>query len=141
MYNVPVSYYGNTMQMRVKKDYPSADSEGHAVQTPFEVQGFWNQMDSHTGLPGRDVYPLSEAEGDKIGLYRVVYGRELNKAADYIRAKEYTVTKEMRITSENLPSGDYLMRYVIEDMFGNIHYSKGFIPVKWDGKRVTYLQK
>lgn len=142
LYNIPVILWGDTiMQMRVKKDYPTADAEGNVTQTPFELQGLWNENDSHTGLPGRDVYPMRDLNGMKLGLCRVVYSKELKRIADHIQTKEHTVSEKTVVTPEKLPAGDYLLRFAIEDVFGNIHYSDGFINVKWNGKRITYSQK
>ena len=141
LYNIPVCFANRTMQMRVKKDYAPADAEGDAEQTPFEILGLWNDMDSHTGLPGRDVYPISVIEGQKIGLYRVVYSKAMQQPVDFIQKKEYKVSEKTAIKTDKLPTGEYLMRFVVEDVFGNLHYTDGFIPVKWDGKKVTYPQK
>ena len=138
LYNIPVIYSDQVMQMRVKKDYPFMDEQGEAMQTQYEIQGIWNQLDSHTGLPGRDVYPMSEIEGEKVSLCRVLYSSKLNKIADHLPTKEMTLAKSMRIAPEKLPVGDYLMRFVVKDVFGNVHYTKDMFPVKWDGKRVTY---
>ena len=138
LYNVPVIYSDNVLQMRVKKDYPVKDDQGNETQTQFEIQGLWNQLDSHTGLAGRDVYPMPEIEGEKIRLCRVLYSKELDKVADHIPVKEMTLARSMRITREKLPAGEYLMRFVINDVFGNVHYTKDMFPVKWDGRRVTY---
>lgn len=141
LYNIPVCFGENKMQMRVKKDYSPSDAEDNAAQTSYEILGIWNEMDSHNGLPGRDVYPISEIMGEKIGLYRVVYSREQKKVVDYIQDREHKLSEKTRIIPGKLPVGDYLMRFVVEDMFGNLHYTKDFIPVKWDGKKVTYPQK
>jgi len=138
LYNVPVIYSDDVLQMRVKKDYPVKDDQGNETQTQFEIQGLWNQLDSHTGLAGRDVYPMPEIEGKKIRLCRVVYSQELDRVADHIPEKEMTLARTMRITREKLPAGEYLMRFVVNDVFGNVHYTKNMFPVKWDGKRVTY---
>ena len=88
LYNVPVIYSDDVLQMRVKKDYPVKDDQGNETQTQFEIQGLWNQLDSHTGLAGRDVYPMPEIEGEKILLCRVVYSQELDRVADHIPVRK-----------------------------------------------------
>ena len=81
---------------------------------------------------------MPEIEGKKIRLCRVVYSQELDRVADHIPEKEMTLARTTRITREKLPAGEYLMRFVVNDVFGNVHYTKNMFPVKWDGKRVTY---
>ena len=103
----------------------------------YELLGVWDGFDAHTGLPGRNVLPLSEMEGMTVGLYDVIYSNVLDKEADQIVNAETTLTKDSAIEEEKLPAGTYLVRFVARDVFNNTHYTD-FVPVSWDGETVSF---
>jgi hypothetical protein len=104
---------------------------------PYELLGIWDGFDAHTGLPGRNITPLSQVDGEDIMLYDVVYSETLDEKADYISSTETKLTKDSRIDEGMLPEGEYLVRFVIRDVFNNTYYSE-YITVNWDGETVSY---
>ena len=104
---------------------------------PYELLGIWDGFDAHTGLPGRNITPLSQVDGEDIMLYDVVYSETLDEKADYISSTETKLTKDSRIDEGMLPEGEYLVRFVIRDVFNNTYYSE-YITVNWDGETISY---
>ena len=104
---------------------------------PYELLGIWDGFDAHTGLPGRNITPLSQVDGEDIMLYDVVYSETLDEKADYISSTETKLTKDSRIDEGMLPEGEYLVRFVIRDVFNNTYYSE-YITVNWDGETLSY---
>ena len=104
---------------------------------PYELLGIWDGFDAHTGLPGRNITPLSQVDGEDIVLYDVVYSEKLDDVSDYINSAETQLTKDSAIEEGILPKGDYLVRFVVRDVFNNTHYSE-YIPVSWDGETLSY---
>ena len=104
---------------------------------PYELLGIWDGFDAHTGLPGRNITPLSQVDGEDIMLYDVLYSETLNGEADYISSTETKLTKDSRIDEGMLPEGEYLVRFVIRDVFNNTYYSE-YITVNWDGETLSY---
>ncbi len=127
--------------LRVVQNYVKTeeDKDGNTVEKPeFELQGFWDGFNEHTGLPGRNNYSLNEFKGDKMTLFKLVYSNELKKVSAHSDVKEMTVTDDMEVTKEPLPKGEYMYRYVVRDVFGNRIVSGDLLPVNWDGKNVSY---
>ena len=127
--------------LRVVQNYVKTeeDKDGNTVEKPeFELQGFWDGYNEHTGLPGRNNYSLNEFKGDKMTLFKLVYSNELKKVSAHSDVKEMTVTDDMEVTKEPLPKGEYMYRYVVRDVFGNRIVSGDLLPVNWDGKNVSY---
>ena len=116
------------------EEEPAPDEEDDRY---YELLGVWDGFDAHTGLPGRNVMPLSNLEGMSVGLYDVIYSSILNKEADQIVTAETTLTKDSVIDEEKLPAGSYLVRFVARDVFNNTHYTD-FVPVSWDGETVSF---
>ena len=116
------------------EEEPAPDEEDDRY---YELLGVWDGFDAHTGLPGRNVMPLSNLEGMSVGLYDVIYSSILNKEADQIVTAETTLTKDSVIDEEKLPTGSYLVRFVARDVFNNTHYTD-FVPVSWDGETVSF---
>ena len=104
---------------------------------PYELLGIWDGFDAHTGLPGRNITPLSQVDGEDIMLYDVLYSETLNGVSDYISSAETQLTKDSRIDEGMLPEGEYLVRFVIRDVFNNTYYSE-YITVNWDGETLSY---
>jgi hypothetical protein len=104
---------------------------------PYELLGIWDGFDAHTGLPGRNITPLSQVDGEDIMLYDVVYSETLDEKADYISSTETKLTKDSRIDEGMLPEGEYLVRFVVRDVFNTTHYTD-FVPVTWDGETLSY---
>ena len=63
----------------------------------------------------------------------------LNRISDYIESKEIRIQKDMKIDRENLPAGEYRVRFITRDVFNNRHYSN-YVSLKWDGKTVSDCQ-
>ena len=69
----------------------------------------------------------------------VVYSQMLHRISDYINRKEVKLTKDTVITRENLPKGEYRIRFVVRDVFNAPHYSD-FVSLNWDGSTVSDCQ-
>ena len=161
LYNVPVEIYGERMQLRVLFNYEDAnkeedqgaeaeetESESEDEQTelhnetdgsPYQLLGVWDGFDAHTGLPGRNSSPLSHMDDTTATLPDVVYSQMLHRISDYINRKEVKLTKDTVITRENLPKGEYRIRFVVRDVFNAPHYSD-FVSLNWDGNTVSDCQ-
>ena len=160
LYNVPIKLEKMNYQMRIlvnkSEDDQETDSEAGpesgveetpeegetAVQneadgSPYELLGVWDGFDSHNGLPGRNAISLSELDGMKFFLYDVVYSAMLEKVADYLDSVETQFSKDTLIEREKLPAGEYMIRFVVRDVFDNEHYSLS-VNANWDGETVSY---
>ena len=158
LYNVPVEINENRMQLRVLVNYEETDQEGDtdadAEETeseseteqstvhnetdgsPYQLLGLWDGFDAHTGLPGRNNIPLSELDGVPVNLPDVVYSKMLGRISDYINSKEVQLTKDTVIARENLPEGEYKIRFVVRDIFNAPYYSD-YVSLKWDGETAS----
>ena len=99
----------------------------------------WNNLPLATGLPGRNNIPLSELDGVPVNLPDVVYSKMLGRISDYIDSKEIQLTKDTAISLENLPEGEYKIRFVVRDIFNAPHYSD-YVSLKWDGETASAYQ-
>ena len=52
-------------------------------------------------------------------------------------AHKWSTLYDSAIEEGILPKGDYLVRFVVRDVFNNTHYSE-YIPVSWDGETLSY---
>ena len=85
------------------------DENGETVEKPdYELQGFWDGFDEHTGLPGRNIRSLSEYKGRNMTLFKQAYSKELKKVSAHIAVTDIPVTEDMAVTKEPLPAGQYL---------------------------------
>ena len=109
-----------------------SDEDGHS----FELLGLWDGYDAHTGLPGRNVIPISELEGDNVILCDAVYSTRYDDISDYIDSMETQITKDSVVEYEKLPEGQYKIRFAARDVFNNKHYSD-YINLYWDGEAVS----
>ena len=115
------------------------DENGETVEKPdYELQGFWDGFDEHTGLPGRNIRSLSEYKGRNMTLFKQAYSKELKKVSAHIAVTDIPVTEDMAVTKEPLPAGQYLYRFVVRDVFGNRVAGNKLLPVNWDGEKVWY---
>jgi hypothetical protein len=115
-------------------DEASEDDEDGSM---YELLGIWDGFDAHTGLPGRNIIPLSEIDGEDITLYDVVYSCSLDQAVDYIDKTDTTLTNDSVIEEQALPAGEYMIRFVVRDVFNTAHYTD-LVPVNWDGQTISY---
>ena len=97
--------------------------------------GVWDGYDTHTGLPGRNSFPISDIDGTYVDLFDVVYSRMLNEIADYVSESDTQITRDSVIEREKLPKGEYLIRFVVRDVFNNAHYSD-YVALNWNGETV-----
>ena len=118
----------------VQNDESAGDEEN---TSPYELLGIWDGFDAHTGLPGRNAIPVSAVNGEEIALYDVVYSDLVDKIADYIESVPTTISYDSVISDEKLPAGEYLVRFVVRDVFNTTHYTD-FVPVTWDGETLSY---
>ena len=143
MFNVDVCINDQSSfdYLRMVQNYEKTvkDDNGNTVEKPeYELNGFWDGYDEHTGLPGRNICALSEYKGQKMTLFRLAYSNELKKVSDHAPVKDITVSEDMKVTKEPLPKGQYMYRFVIRDVFGNRIDSGDLMPVNWDGKNVSF---
>ena len=127
--------------LRVVQYYEKTDTgeDEETVEKPeYELAGFWDGFNEHTGLPGRNICSPGGYIGKKMTLYRLAYSKELKKVSAHAAMKEITVTEDMDVTKEPLPKGQYLYRFVVRDVFGNRICSNKLLPVNWDGENVSY---
>ena len=160
LYNIPVGIFDDRMQLRVLVNYDTSDQEEDsdaqeetesdapeetsAVHdetdgSPYTLLGLWDGYDAHTGLPGRNSIPLSQIDGVSVTLYNVVYSSLLDKISDYIDCEQTQITKDTVIDREKLPEGEYMMRFVVRDVFNTAHYSD-YVTLYWDGETVSGYQ-
>ena len=143
IFNVDVSINDQTSleYLRVVQNYETTttDENGKTEEKPeYELSGFWDGYDEHTGLPGRNSYSLSEYKGEKMTLFKLAYSSELKKVSAHVPVKDMTVTEDLKVTKEPLPKGQYLYRFVVRDVFGNRINSGDLWPVDWDGQNVSF---
>ena len=113
------------------------DTDGN----PYVLLGVWDGFDAHTGLPGRNNLPISSIAGTTVDLYDVVYSGMLDRIADYVPCAEVQITENTDINREPLPEGEYMIRFVVRDVFNNAHYSD-YVTLNWNGEAVEeyYLE-
>ena len=94
-------------------------------------------LDNHTGFPDRDIEPLSE--GAAIEPLASLLDQANGTCLNYSTAEPFEYESDMQITREPLPAGEYAVRFVVTDVFGN-ETSTGPVSCTWDGDRVTWHQ-
>ncbi len=151
LYNVPIEFGGQRSQMRVLENYAVSDEQSSETEEdgeaedgteaeaedeyPFELLGIWDGFDAHTGLPGRNLFNLSD--GADITLYDAVYSALYDRIMDYVEREELSLTKDSVIEKGALPKGQYLIRFVVRDVFNTAHYSDAILA-NWDGETVSF---
>ena len=108
--------------------------------SPYELLGFWDGYDAHTGLPGRNVLPVSNLEGEPVTLCDAVYSTMYEKITEYLDSTETVLTDDTVIEREKLPTGEYWIRFVVRDILNHTTYSQYF-KVGWDGESVSFLSE
>ncbi len=103
----------------------------------YELLGLWDGFDAHTGLPGRNIIPLKEVDGNEVTMYNVIYSKSLDKVSDLIERENVVLNKDAVIERGKLPEGEYMIRFMVKDIFNTVHYSDYF-NVHWDGETVTF---
>ena len=57
--------------------------------------------------------------------------------ADLIERENVVLNKDAVIERGKLPEGEYMIRFMVKDIFNTVHYSDYF-NVHWDGETVTF---
>ena len=138
LYNSPIIAQFFPMQMRIMVNYDKAAEEEDAEDSsetvqeeaaeenaeaiieeepeihnetegsPYKLLGFWDGYNAHTGLPGRNVMPLSSFAGTPITLCDAVYSSMLNKISEYMDSTETELTDDNKLNANLDPT--YVVR-------------------------------
>ena len=93
--------------------------------------------DDHSGYPDRNIYPV--AYGSALEPLGALINPNTDARLNFKVTEPFEYTPDMEITRQPLPAGDYAMRFVITDIFGN-RINSEFVVCEWDGSDVTYLK-
>ena len=102
----------------------------------YELLGS-SPLDDHTGFPDRNVAPLPS--GIEVEPLSTLLNTEDNHSLNFKAAEPFVYYPDMEITREKLPVGEYVVRFVVTDIFGNETFGN-MINCYWDGNEVAYEQ-
>ncbi|MDD3336355.1 MAG: clostripain-related cysteine peptidase [Eubacteriales bacterium] len=105
----------------------------------YTLYGVWNQNDSSTDLPSRDVWDVSDFANMQLCLLRRFVNVYTGSATGNSVEEGFSYPEAPGLSIEMLPAGTYAMAFVVTDVFGNVQRSEPF-EIQWDvaNKRVTY---
>jgi len=89
----------------------------------------------HTGFPDRNVQPLET--GSSVEPLATLLDLSDNTRMNFKAAQPFVYASDMQITKEALPAGQYAVRFVVTDIFGN-EANTDPLYCEWDGVSVTY---
>lgn len=99
-------------------------------QGRFEILGAYDGIDEASGTAGKGIHVLKD--GDEITTLFVVTDIASGEPV-VIDLATFTWKNGMNIEDTDLGDGDYLYRYEIEDLFGNVTYSDPVLMHYQDG--------
>ena len=111
LYAVPINLNGKRTNMIVTWRFDS---------NRFEVIGAYDGIDEASGTAAKSMHTLND--GDEVAFLFDATDIENGEAFE-VELSTITWKSDLEIKDTNLGDGDYLYRYVIEDVFGNVTYS------------------
>lgn len=103
----------------------------------YELYGLWNNVDSSIGMPGRDVYDLSQLKGGYITPICHITNPFVSSAQNYSLGEAILIDKNLSFGITSLPAGTYAYSFVIVDVFGN-EYNSETVSFDWDGQKAVF---
>jgi hypothetical protein len=121
LYAIPVKINGSRSNLLAAWRYS---------ENRFEILGAYDGIDQVNGMSGKSMRKLKE--GDQVAFLFDAYDIETDDGEEIELA---TITWNNNLVMEDieLGDGDYLYRYEIEDIFGNVTYSDNVIMHYEDG--------
>ncbi|HWR41348.1 MAG TPA: clostripain-related cysteine peptidase [Patescibacteria group bacterium] len=110
-YSIPVKLNGKNMYILVL--YTDEKPEGKII-------GAWRGIDRNSGMADRRIRKIKP--GDKIIPRYPVLNLDTREETE-MEGAEFTVDKKLRLGVSDLPSGDYLYGFAINDIFQHEQYS------------------
>lgn len=141
VYNIPIRIGRRNLNLRLGQelDFMKLAQEDLEFEdcVNYEVYGIWSGYDSHSNMPNRNVYSLSQVAGQE---YRLLYpiDKKLSwERESYLESETLTMKRIPEISVLPLPAGTYYLEYEIGDIFGrSIVIDR--IELHWDGQTVSY---
>lgn len=103
-----------------------------------------SSFDDHTGFPDRNVDPVEPGSSlEPLGTLKdlsSITALKNNTALQYKVTEPFIYDADMEITKNALPTGDYAVRFVVTDIFGN-ETRTDTVNCEWDGSSVVYEQE
>ncbi len=103
----------------------------------FEFYGLWNSLDSATGVPGRDVYDISDIYGMEFTPYLSTYDAATGEEMGTCVGESVVITEDSTLAPEALPAGTYAYCFVLTDVFGKEIVTTPVI-FSWDGSVAVF---
>ena len=92
-------------------------------------------FDDQTGYPDRNVQPV--LSGTYIAPMGTLLDMNQKSRVNYRMTDPFVYYDTMRISNTMLPVGEYAVRFVVTDIFGN-ETTTEMVHCEWDGNEVTY---
>lgn len=109
IYTAPVMLNGKQTNLRMEFDFNAGT---------WNVMGAWSGIDPETGVASRETVKLKD--GDVIKPAYFVFADDMS---DFVYGDEYTVSGDIEITYDALPSSDYSYSMTLYDVYGNYYYT------------------
>ena len=109
VYTAPVLLNGEQTNLRMEFDFNAGS---------WNVIGAWSGIDPETGVASRETVKLKD--GDVIQPAYFVFADDMS---DFVYGDEYTVSGDIEITYDALPSSDYSYSMTLYDVYGNYYYT------------------
>ena len=132
-YNIPFKMNNDIYNFRcgyLKTDIPDF------TESRYTVYGIWNGYDSDTGMSNRNVVTMSDYQGRDYRLLYPVSDDEKHTDAIFGESKDLTMMRNIDVEENELPAGDYAIRYVFTDVHGR-EIPQEMIYYSWDGNTFT----
>lgn len=109
VYTAPIMLNGKQTNLRMEFDFNAGT---------WNVMGAWSGIDPETGVASRETVKLKD--GDVIQPAYFVFADDMSQ---FIYGDEYTVSGDIDITYDALPSSDYSYSMTLYDVYGNYYYT------------------
>lgn len=132
LFTAPMNVNGNKDNLRIVY-WKNEEDEASG----YELIGS-SQLDNHTGFPDRDVAPV--AYGSSVEPLATLADLSQNIFLNHKTTEPFEYTPDTEVTKEALPAGQYAVRFIVTDVFGNKSQTE-IVNCLWDGKTVVYEQQ
>ena len=141
VYNIPIRIGRRNLNLRLGQelDFMKLAQEDFEFEdcVNYEVYGIWSGYDSHSNMPNRNVYSLSQVAGQEFRLLYPIDKKLSWERESYLESETLTMKRVPEISVLPLPAGTYYLEYEIGDIFGrSIVIDR--IELHWDGQTVSY---
>ncbi|MDD3409737.1 MAG: clostripain-related cysteine peptidase [Eubacteriales bacterium] len=130
-FNLRVGYVYDT-------DFEARAADPDAPLTgAYTLYGVWNNANSSSSLPNRDVWDVADFDGDETMLIQHAVNVYTGEITLITISSPFTFqSAQLELAEKTLPTGTYAMVFVVRDVFGSAQRSAPF-QIEWNAEKKT----